>query len=750
MVQVRDDYPLDDDGQVDLLRWVERLPRLDEHDIAQDELIKAGQLAMSAENKVEEGVDYWGEGYSRFLTGLEMAEILTELNLDQDTLVAAILYRTVRDGVHSLSQIEQDFGAVVAQLIDGVLQMANISNSDVIGAGKVLGQKQEQSDHVRKMLVAMVDDVRVALIKLAERTCAIRAVKNNPQRRYKVAKEVFEIYSPLAHRLGIAHIKWELEDLSFRYMEPDAYKRIAKQLDERRLDRQQFINGMTSLLEQELVDVNIEGQVSGRAKHIYSIWRKMQRKKIDFSEVYDIRAVRILVREVRDCYTVLGIVHTLWKAIPNEFDDYIALPKENGYRSLHTAIIGPNANIVEIQIRTFDMHEEAEFGVCAHWQYKGADGASSNGYEEKIAWLKQVIDEHDDYDNIGDIADELTHDITQDQIYVFTPEGHVIELSQGATPLDFAYRVHTEIGHRCRGAKVNGRIVPLTYQLENGQQIEVLTTKEAEPSREWLRPTLGYLKTTRARAKVRHWFKLRDKAQNIITGRNLLEREFKRLALTSLDYKAVASDIGFTAVEDMYAAVGSGERGTGQILRSAQKITDNGVENQFELIPKHKSAVNASNHRPGEIQIYGTGNMLTQIAACCKPVPGDVIGGYVTIGRGVSIHRLDCVQFLHLQEKEAERIIEVNWGHKPESTYPVDIQIQAYDRSGLLRDITALLANEKVNVIAINTLSNQADSTADMQVTIEVKGIEWLSRILAKIDQLPNVTSVRRVTAGRH
>ena len=756
MVQVREDYPVDSRGQVDIARWIDRLPLLKEPAINKLELQKAAEFALSVDNNPEEGALFWGVNYSRFHTGLEMAEILTELNLDQNTLVAAIVYRAVRDGVKSLADAKTLFGESVAQLIEGVLQMAGISNSDAVGAGKVLGQRQEQSDHVRKMLVAMVDDVRIALIKLAERTCAIRAVKNNPARRFKVAKEVFEIYSPLAHRLGIGHIKWELEDLSFRYMEPDAYKRIATQLDERRLDRQQFIDAITSQLEQELTDSKIDGSVSGRAKHIYSIWRKMQRKKIDFTEVYDIRAVRILVRDVRDCYTVLGIVHTLWKAIPNEFDDYIALPKENGYRSLHTAIIGPNANVVEIQIRTFQMHEEAEFGVCAHWQYKGADGAAtSSGYDDKIAWLKQVIDEHEDFDGIGDIAEELTHDLTQDQIYVFTPDGHVVELSQGATPLDFAYRVHTEVGHRCRGAKVNGRIVPLTYSLENGQQLEILTAKEAEPSREWLRPTLGYLKTTRARSKVRHWFKLQDREKNSLTGRNMLAREFKRLALTSLDYKAVADDIGFDSVDDMYVAVGSGDRGTGQILRVAQRIVDTQLDSQFELLPQaalEKNAVRTSSHSHSgkdDIQIYGTGNMLTQMAACCKPLPGDVIGGYVTMGRGVTIHRLDCGQFLHLQDKEAERIIEVNWGHKPDSTYPVDVHISAYDRSGLLRDITMLLAIEKVNVLAINTQSNPAESTADMQITIEVKGIEWLSRILAKIDQLPNVTSVQRLRQSR-
>lgn len=748
MVQVRDAYPLDDQGRIDLPRWVQRLPLEDCSSDTEQALIAAAEFASGYDNTRQEGVElFWGEEYSRFLTGLEMAEILAEMIQDKDTLVAAILYRAVRDGVLNLEEVKTRFGNTVAHLIDGVLQMASISKSDAVLSGqKVLGQNQAQPDHLRKMLVAMVDDVRVALIKLAERTCAIRAVKNNAERRYKVAKEVFEVYAPLAHRLGIGHIKWELEDLSFRYLEPEAYKRIARQLDERRMDRQKFIDDVTSRLRQELHDAHIDGEVYGRAKHIYSIWRKMQRKKIDFTEVYDIRAVRILVREIRDCYTVLGIVHTLWKAIPNEFDDYIALPKENGYRSLHTAVIGPDAKVLEVQIRTYDMHKEAEFGVCAHWQYKGADAAkNSSGYEEKIAWLKQVLDEHESSDGFNELAEELSHDINQDKIYVFTPDGHVVELSNGATPLDFAYRVHTEIGHRCRGAKVNGRIVPLTYQLQTGQQVEILKGTNAEPSREWLRPTLGYLRTNRARAKVKAWFKQRDRAQNIITGRSLLEREFKRLALTSLDYKAVANQLNFDSVEDMYAAVGSGDLGTGQVLKATQVITEHDQGAQYELSPSWRKAQAATQYAAGEIQVSGAGNMLTQMASCCKPLPGDAIGGYVTIGRGVSIHRQDCPQFLHLQEKEPERIIEVSWGHQPESTYPVDIRIEAYDRSGLLRDITTLLANEKVNVLAVQTRSDQQRSTADMQLTVEVKGIEWLSRLLAKINQLPNVISASRV-----
>ena len=749
MVQVRDDYPLDDSGSVDISRWIERLPFNDEEQIAVEVLQQAAELTALHDNTEQEGLAIWGESYSRFLTGLEMAEILTDLHLDQDTLVAAILYRSVRDRVQNIDEIRQLFGSTVADLILGVFQMASISHSDaILNDDKILGQNQGQTDHLRKMLVAMVDDVRVAVIKLAERTCAIRAVKNNAERRQKVAKEVYEVYAPLAHRLGIGHIKWELEDLSFRYLEPEAYKHIAEQLDERRLDRQRFIEDITARLEQEIEDAKIKGEVHGRAKHIYSIWRKMQRKKISFSQVYDVRAVRVLVKEVRDCYTLLGIVHTLWRTIPNEFDDYIAMPKENGYRSLHTAVIGPDAKVIEIQIRTYEMNEEAEFGICAHWQYKGADGASkTNGYEEKIAWLKQVLDETEEDENLDSLADELAYEVSEDKIYVFTPDGHVVELGNGATPLDFAYRVHTEIGHCCRGAKVNGRIVPLTYQLETGQQVDILTAKEAEPSREWLRPDLGYLKTSRARAKVRHWFKQRDRAHNIVTGRSLLEREFKRLALTSLDYKAVADEINHLSVEDMYAAVGAGDIGTGQVLNAAQRLVEADDHSQYELSPQWRPQAPLK-QGSDEVQVSGAGNMLTQMANCCKPLPGDTISGYVTIGRGVSIHRQDCSQLLQLQDVEPERIIEVNWGHQPEHTYPVDIHMEAYDRSGLLRDVTALLAGERVNVTAVKTLSDQMQNTVDMQLTIEVKGIDLLSRLLAKLNQLPNVISVNRVVDG--
>ena len=469
MVQVRAHQPINDDGSINLEAWLTHVLSVDPA-LEHDALLEACEFAREAEQQANAAQNLWSEGASSFRAGLEIAEILADLKLDQDSLVAAVIYRGVREGKVTLAAVHQRFGAVVAKLVDGVLRMAAISASLNPRDSLVLGS-QAQVENLRKMLVAMVDDVRVALIKLAERTCAIRAVKHaDDEKRQRVAREVFDIYAPLAHRLGIGHIKWELEDLSFRYLEPEQYKQIAKLLHERRLDREQYINEVMSHLRLELEATGVKADISGRAKHIYSIWRKMQKKGLQFSQIYDVRAVRVLVPEMRDCYTALGIVHTLWRHIPKEFDDYIANPKENGYRSLHTAVLGPGGKVLEVQIRTHAMHEEAELGVCAHWRYKGTDVKSgSNHYEEKISWLRQVLEWHEELGDIGGLAEQLRVDIEPDRVYVFTPDGHAIDLPKGATPLDFAYRVHTEIGHNCRGAKINGRIVPLTYSLQTGE-----------------------------------------------------------------------------------------------------------------------------------------------------------------------------------------------------------------------------------------------------------------------------------------
>ena len=743
MVKVRQDHPIAADGNVDIDAWIERINGIDSQpEATRNELRKACEVSLTAASIHSDFQHNWGGEANSFQIGLEMAEILADLQLDQDTLVAAILYRAVRENKIPLLDVQHQFGDTVAKLVKGVLRMAAISYQRNDNEERILGrQSQEQAENIRKMLVAMVDDVRVALIKLAERTCAIRSVKTvSVERRRQVAREVADVYAPLAHRLGIGHIKWELEDLSFRYLEPEEYKRIARLLDERRMARQEYIDNMLALLRSELLAANIDGEVTGRAKHIYSIWRKMKRKGIDFSQVYDIRAVRILVPTVRDCYTVLGIVHSLWRNIPHEFDDYIASPKENGYRSLHTAVMGPENKVLEIQIRTHTMHEESEYGVCAHWRYKGTDKENAqDSYEQKISWLRQVLEWHDELG--GEPLKDDLRSVNQDRIYVFTPEGHVVDLPKTATPLDFAYRIHTDVGHRCRGAKVNNRIVPLNYHLNNADQVEILTGKREAPSRDWLSPALGYVNTARARAKVQHWFKVQARDQNIAEGQALLDREFKRLALLDLDFEELAQRLHFANLDDLYAAVGASDVGVGQVLNAAQKLLD--LANPKEPVIPFR-AKSSNKKKESDFYIEGVGNLLTQIANCCNPVPGDAITGYITLGKGVSIHRQDCSNVLQLQADEPQRIIKVEWGSAPQSAYSVDLIIEAYDRYGLLRDITALLDNERINISALQTLSDKRKNTVDMLITAEIRSINELSRILTRLNQLPNIASARR------
>ncbi len=744
MVQVRALQPINTDGSINLEGWLDHVLGMDPA-LDRDALKQACEFSRAAEQQANAAQNLWSEGTSSYQTGLEIAEILADLKLDQDSLVAAVIYRGVREGKIQLAEVHQLFGPVVAKLIEGVLRMAAISASLNPRESLVLGT-QTQVENLRKMLVAMVDDVRVALIKLAERTCAIRAVKNaDDDKRHRVAREVFDIYAPLAHRLGIGHIKWELEDLSFRYLEPEQYKQIAQLLHERRLDREQYIQNVVQQLKDELTATGIHPEIDGRAKHIYSIWRKMQKKGLQFSQIYDVRAVRVLVPEVRDCYTALGIVHTLWRHIPKEFDDYIANPKENGYRSLHTAVLGPEGKVLEVQIRTQAMHEEAELGVCAHWRYKGTDvNSSSNHYEEKIAWLRQVLEWHEELGDIGGLADQLRVDIEPDRVYVFTPDGHAIDLPKGATPLDFAYRVHTEIGHNCRGAKINGRIVPLNYSLQTGEQVEIITSKHGSPSRDWLNPNLGYITTSRSRAKIVHWFKLQARDQNVAAGKALLERELGRLDLPPVDFDKLAEKANLKTAEDMFAALGAGDLRLAQLVNQAQQLVepDGHAADQLELIPRRPTSTKPG--KRGDVQIQGVGNLLTQMAGCCQPLPGDPIVGYITLGRGVSIHRQDCASVLQLAGREPERIIQVSWGPIPEKTYPVDITIRAYDRSGLLRDVSQILLNERINVLAVNTRSNKEDSTAQMTLTIEIPGLDALGRLLSRISQLPNIIEAKR------
>ncbi|MFT2111055.1 GTP diphosphokinase [Marinomonas sp. 2405UD68-3] len=744
MVTVRKDHPILDDGSVDIDLWMDQFG--DDIDTgSRIPLRMACEIARQAEQKSDKP-SYWGAQASTFQAGLEMVEILSGFRADQDSLVAAALYRVVREDQLPIQKVVDTFGRKVASLIEGVIRMGEVSkNLTADTAVEVLGSHENQLESLRKMLVSIIDDVRVVLIKLAERACAIKEAKHQDEaRKVAVALEVQSVYAPLAHRLGIGHIKWELEDLSFRYLFPEDYKRIATLLDEKRLDRQYFIDDVIDLLKKRLSEINIDADLMGRAKHIYSIWRKMKRKNISFDEVYDVRAVRILVDETMECYSVLGIVHNLWKPIPHEFDDYVSNPKSNGYQSLHTAVVGPQGRVLEIQIRTHTMHEDAELGVCAHWKYKGTDlSSNSSSYEEKLAWLRTILDFHEVQGDHDTLAEQIRSDIEQDRIYVFTPEGHVVDLPMNATPVDFAYRVHTEIGHRCRGAKVNGKIISLVTSLKTGDKVEILTAKEGQPSRDWLHPSLGYVQTSRARAKIQNWFRKETKEQSIPAGKQILEKQLKRLGINNsdIDFDRVAQKCNFTVSDDVFSALGSGDIRLTRVLHVIEDIYGlDGKEKERSIRLKKSSGRSFHN----DVKIQGVGRLLTNMARCCSPVPGDHIVGYITLGRGVSIHRQDCLNAIQHTLDEPERIVEVSWGEEVENLFPVGIQVEAYDRTGLLSDITSLLANEKTNLLSMNTLSAKESHSASIRFTIEIDQLSALSRLLHRINQLPNVINVFR------
>jgi len=677
-----------------------------------------------------------GEPY--YLHALAVAEILHELKLDYETLAAAILHDVVEDTAVTLEDVRDDFGEVIARLVDGVTKMERIGEFQDAELGMA---DQQQAESLRKLLLAMAEDVRVVLIKLADRLHNMRTLKYlDESRQRRIAHETLDIYAPLANRLGIWQIKWELEDLSLRYLEPEAYQSLARLLDEKRIAREGYIAGVISQLERELRKAGIKATVTGRPKHINSIWRKMQRKRVDFDQIFDVRAVRILVKEEKDCYAALGIVHGLWRHIPKEFDDYIANPKENLYRSLHTAVVGPGGHNLEVQIRTEEMHKHAELGVAAHWRYKEGKGFDP-GYEEKIAWLRQLLDWREEEHTANDFVDRFKSEALQERVYVLTPQGRIIDLPQGSTPLDFAYAVHTEIGHRCRGAKINGRIVPLTYQLKNSEQVEVLTTRHGGPSRDWLNSHLGYLKTSRARSRVRSWFKRQDYELNVSAGRGILDKEFHRLGITDLPVERLAARFKFKQIDELLAAIGRGEITPGNLATATSGLLPK-QESQEPVRPRQSRKLQTG--ALAGFKIRGVGNLLTSLARCCRPVPNDPIIGYITRGRGVTVHRQDCGNILRLQGEERARLIEVEWGSTVNENYPVDIAIEAYDRSGLLRDITTLLANERINVTGVNTATDPGDGIARMSLSLEISDISQLSRVLSQIGQLPNVVEARR------
>jgi len=671
-----------------------------------------------------------GEPYIQH--SLAVAQILADLRLDPPTIAAGLLHDVAEDSIISVDDLRQDFGDEVARLVDGVTKLGQI---DKLSRMSRRDLQDEEAESLRKMFLAMVDDVRVVLIKLADRLHNMRTLYALPEERQRrIAEETLEIFAPLANRLGIWQIKWELEDLGFRYLNPQKYQEIAALLAERRADRERRIAGIIEILERKLEEEGIEAQISGRPKHIYSIYTKMNRKGLPFDQIHDVRGVRIIVNTVKDCYAVLGIVHSLWHPIPGEFDDFIANPKDNMYQSLHTAVIGPDGKTLEVQIRTHEMHRRAEYGIAAHWRYK-EHAKRDPAFEAKIAWLRSLMDWRQEVTDAWEFIDSLKTDVFQDRVYTFTPKGDVIDLPAGSTPIDFAYYIHTEIGHRCRGAKVNGRLVSLDYQLKTGDQVEILTAKRGGPSRDWLNPHLGYIRTSRARQKIRQWFRRQDRAEAVIQGREVLERELKRLGLEDKSYEEIATLFKFGKVDDLLAAIGYGDISAQQI--AAKLLEAEREEEELELPKAAPPPLLVSG-----VTVRGVGDLLTRLAGCCHPLPGDPIVGYVTRGRGITIHRQDCRNILYLEDKE--RLIEVGWEEGLKQVFPVMIQVLAYDRTGLMRDITEIMAGERINITSASVATHPKDNIAIITATLEITSIVQLSRVLAKIEQLPNVFEARR------
>ncbi len=668
---------------------------------------------------------------------LGTAAILAGMNFDAETVAAALLC-ALPEAALKPERLEKHFGPHLAALVAGAAKLARMDH--LFTASNAEGG---QGEALRQMLLAMTDDIRVVFIKLAERTQALRELadlgEHDEATRHKIASDVRELFAPLANRLGAWQLKWELEDLSCRYLEPDTYRHIAKLLDERRLDREWYIEQVIQHLTDALRADGLTGfSVSGRPKHIASILAKMRKKHLSFDEVYDVRALRVLVRDVKDCYHVLGLAHSLWQPIPGQFDDYISRPKGNGYKSLHTAVVGPENKALEVQIRTHDMHQEAELGVAAHWRYKEG-GKGGDGLQDKIAWLRQLLAWKQELADSNELAQHFRNELFQDEVFVLTPQGKVVALAAGATPLDFAYAVHTELGHRCRGAKVDGSLVPLDTPLTTGQRVEILTVKQGGPSRDWLNPHLGVLKTTRARTKVRQWFKQQDHDKNVQEGRELLDRELHRLNLLNVNLEKLAARLKFARVDDLCVALGRGDIGTGQLDRVLQE--------EFAPPAEDKPPVAVAPRRVGKtdshgVLVEGEPGLLTQMAGCCKPAPPDPIVGYTTQGHGVSIHRADCPMILHLADDRRDRLLKAEWGGQDKQVFAVDVELHARDRAGLLKDIGEILSQEKINVVRVNTLSQQ--DSARMEFTLEVRDITQLNRFLTRASHVRGMHSARR------
>ena len=684
----------------------------------------------------------------RLLVGQEMVEILCQLNMDDATLQAALVFPYCEQHALSEDDIYEEFGGEIRDLIVGVRRMDAIKSlhaRKVKGSGFAEKSDEQHIDSIRRMLLAMVEDVRAVVIKMAERICALQQVKKaDEETRVMVARECASIYAPLANRLGIGQLKWELEDLAFRYLHPITYKQIAHQLDGKRRERAEYIETIVGDLQGLLDSEEIRAEVYGRPKHIFSIWKKMQKKRLTFEQLFDIRAVRIIAERLQDCYAALGTVHASYKHLPNEFDDYIATPKPNGYQSIHTVIVGPEGKSVEIQIRTQKMHQNAELGVAAHWKYKEGSTGKQSGYDERINWLRRILAWQEEVAESGDLVEELRSQVFDDRVYVFTPKGDVIDLPQGATPLDFAYYIHSNVGHRCIGAKVNGRIVPFTYLLQSGDQIEVLTGKEPNPSRDWMHPGLGYVHSSRARATIHSFFKKQDRDKNLAAGKELLERELQRAHLPAKVPNEAFEKFNLQTLDDLYTAVGAGDVRVMQVINFIHHLQEPPAP-EPEISPKVKTRKTAAGTgKKDAVVVQGVGHLMSQLANCCKPVPGEAILGYITQGRGVSVHKENCDQLQHLLSQHPERQIEVNWSQELKVGFETGIDIFCHDRTGLLRDITTVLANENVPLLGVNSLSDKNRQTALITISIEVQDLDTVSKVLTRLRQLKGVTDAKR------
>jgi len=700
-----------------------------------------GQLAHACEALLEcRSGERLETGELAVRHSLSTADLLVGLRMDQTTVSAALLNGCLGPAGATQDQLAARFGAGVAQMVADLARIDKIANVSAVIAAK---DQDEHEENLRRLLLGIAEDVRVVLVVLAERLHLMRGIKNlEAERQRKIALDTQRVYAPLANRLGVWQVKWELEDLALRYLEPEEYSRIAKLLDGRRAERQAYIAGIIALLRAKFDEAGIKAEISGRPKHIFSIWRKMQRKGVDIDEIFDLRAVRILVEDVAACYAALGIVHGTWRHIPKEFDDYIATPKGNLYRSLHTAVIGPEGKALEVQIRTHEMHRHAELGVAAHWSYKENKQQDAE-LQRRLVWMRNWLELKDEGDARGDFVERFKQGLEPVHVYVLTPQSKVIELPIGSTPLDFAFAIHSEVGLRCRGARVDGRIVPLNQRLQSGQRVEILTQKNATPSRDWLSPHQGYLKTARARNRVRQWFVQQDHDLHEAQGRVLLDRELARLGiLEKPNLDTLAPRYNFSNGQDVYAAIGRGDLAVGVVARQVgepRTEAPKGPEVKVKAPTAHKTGGRT------EVIVEGVGDLLTHMAHCCKPVPSDPIVGFITRGRGVTIHRADCSNLRALPPEERERLIDVRWaGVVPEAAYPVDIQILAVDRKGLLRDVSSIITNEDIDVIGVTTHSDRDTDTASMRFTVEVRDADQLEHVRLKIAQLPGVIEVHR------